>query len=354
MNIKKYKVIGLMSGTSLDGLDIALCEFEKLENWTFKIIKAETISYTEEWQNKLKNAPYLSGFDLLNLHKDYGNFLGEKVNIFLKNEAKKDINFISSHGHTIFHVPENNFTFQLGNGANICATSELNTISDFRSLDIALGGQGAPLVPIGDKLLFNQYDFCINLGGFANISFEKNNERIAFDICPVNIAINFFMQKIGQTFDKNGNFAKQGKVNNHLLKELNDLDFYKKEKGKSLSREWLEKSFLSIIEAKILKISDILRTIYEHIVFQIEKITSNQKNKKILLTGGGSHNKFLVQLLKAKLNHEIIIPNLQIIDFKEALIFAFLGVLRFRNEINSLKSVSNALKNNIGGSIFKN
>ncbi|OQX98120.1 MAG: anhydro-N-acetylmuramic acid kinase [Bacteroidetes bacterium 4572_128] len=348
----RYNVIGLMSGTSIDGLDIVFCSFKNNNgNWNFEIKKSHTVVYNKIWKNKLSYSHRLSAFELIKLHKDYGNFIGENVNIFLKDITEK-IDFISSHGHTVFHQTDKKITFQLGDGANICAKTKKTTISDFRNLDVALGGQGAPLVPIGDKYLFSDYDICINLGGFANLSFEKNKKRIAFDICPVNIAINFLSKKIGKDFDKDGLISKNGKINNFMLKKLNDVSFYQKEHPKSLSREYFEKSFLSILEKENLKIEDSLRTVYEHIVIQINDSIKDKKSKKILLTGGGAHNKFLLELLKEKTNHNIFIPKKQIVDFKEAIIFAFLGVLRYEKTNNCLSSVTGATKNNIGGSIF--
>ncbi|MBE9468777.1 MAG: anhydro-N-acetylmuramic acid kinase [Bacteroidetes bacterium] len=352
--MKKFSAIGVMSGTSLDGLDIALCNFEFVsQKWNYNIIKAETIPYTKIWREKLQSANILNAFNFVELHTNYGQFLGSSINAFINKNKIQKVNFISSHGHTIFHQPKKNITFQLGAGSAIAATTRITTISDFRSLDVAMGGQGAPLVPIGDKFLFPEFDFCLNLGGFANISFNENKKRIAFDICPVNIIINFLVNSINKTFDKNGETAKKGNVNKILLNELNNIDFYSNPFPKSLAKEWLVNNFIPIIDKYDLTIEDKLRTIYEHISFQITNITNKKTNNNLLITGGGAYNKFLIELIKLKSKNKIIIPNNDIIDFKEALIFAFLGVLRYEKQINCLSSVTGATYDNIGGSIYQ-
>ncbi len=352
--MKKYSVIGVMSGTSLDGIDIALCNFEyNSQKWNYNIIKAETVSYSKSWRNKLLSANNLNAFNFIELHKNYGQFIGSKINNFIKKNEIKKFDLISSHGHTIFHQPKKNITFQLGDGSVIAATTQITTISDFRSLDVALGGQGAPLVPVGDKLLFSEFDFCLNLGGFANISFNENKKRIAFDICPVNIIINFLANTINKSYDKNGEIAKKGNINNELFHELNNIDFYHKPFPKSLSKEWLFAEFIPILNKYDLTVEDKLRTIYEHISIQITNITNKETEKNILITGGGTYNKFLIELIKHKSKNNIIKPANDIINFKEALIFAFLGVLRYENQTNCLSTVTGAKFDNIGGCIFQ-
>jgi anhydro-N-acetylmuramic acid kinase len=348
--MEKYNVIGIMSGTSLDGLDIAFCTFIHENNsWQYTINKAETINYTKKIQNKLTSCLKYETLDFLHFNNYYGIYIGRKINQFAK-KHNLSIDFIASHGHTIFHTPEKKLTFQLGNGAYIAAETGITTISDFRTFDVALNGQGAPLVPIGDEFLFNDYSNCLNLGGFSNVSFQKRNKRIAFDICPVNIAINHYTQQMKREFDKDGNIAKGGKINTELLGELNNIDFYTKKPPKSLSKEWLDEIFIPIVEKYSIPIKDKLRTIYEHIAIQLAKILI-QKNT--LVTGGGAFNSFLIELIIQKSKSKIIIPDKKTIDFKEALIFAFLGVLRYRNEINCLQSVTGAKTDNIGGIIHK-
>ncbi len=345
--------IGVMSGTSLDGVDVALCLFDfKQKVWHYKLLKSATFAYTKEWKAKLTNAPNLSSYEFIKLHKEYGVYLGSLVNLFLKGLPIK-ISLIASHGHTIFHNPSENITFQIGDGHFIASETGITTISDFRTMDVAMGGQGAPLVPIGDELLFANYDFCLNLGGIANISYNDEGKRIAFDICPVNMAINYLANKVGKEFDKDGFIAQKGKINNVLLKSLNSLNFYSLPTPKSLGREWFELEFLPLINNDFLSIEDVIRTVYEHISIQIGKVLPGDKQRSILTTGGGALNKFLVQILEQNSIHQFVVPIREVIEFKEAIIFAFLGVLRSRNEINILASATGAKVDSVGGVIHK-
>lgn len=353
--MKVYAVVGLMSGTSLDGLDIAYCTFKTDKGkWSYSLNCAETIKYSKEWNDRLKEAHLLSSEKLLQLHSEYGILLGNSVQRFIKKHKLKKIDLVSSHGHTIFHRPENGFTFQLGNGAAIATACGLKVICDFRIMDVALKGQGAPLVPIGDRLLFPEYKFCLNLGGFSNISFEHNKSRIAFDICPVNTVLNYLASFKGKSFDKNGLLAKSGKVNKTLLSELNKLDYYYKRHPKSLGREWLEKYFLPSIDSYSISTEDKLATCTEHIACQVAAtIINNSKRGNVLITGGGANNRFLVEKIKGLLPlHEIIIPSSGLVNFKEALVFAFLGVLKAEQKINTLQSVTGAIMDSSGGVVF--
>ncbi len=337
-----------MSGTSLDGLDIADCTFTLNEGkWAYKINHAQTFKYPTEVKNALISCRNFNSLDFLSFHNSYGCYIGKKINAFAKSN-KSEFNLIASHGHTVFHMPERRLTYQIGNGAYIASETGITTISDFRTFDVALGGQGAPLVPIGDELLFHNYQYCLNLGGFSNVSYREKNIRKAFDICPVNIVINHYTQMLGKEFDKNGNIAKKGKINEVLLSELNQLEFYRKKNPKSLGKEWLDEIFIPLINQYEISIADKMRTIYEHISIQIANVL---KGGNTLVTGGGAYNSFLIKLIQEKATSEIIIPDKKTIEFKEALIFAFLGVLRYRNEINCLSSVTGAKRNNIGGVI---
>ncbi|MBN1252444.1 MAG: anhydro-N-acetylmuramic acid kinase [Bacteroidales bacterium] len=353
----EYNVVGIMSGTSLDGLDIALCNFKLIDNnWQFKILNAKTFEYDEFWKNKLTNASEISAFEFVKLHKEYGNFIAQLINNFLK-EIEIKVDLISSHGHTVFHLPELQINFQIGDGAIIAAKTKINTVSDFRTLDIALSGQGAPLVPIGDQLLFNNFDFCLNLGGFANISFNNaDNKRVAYDICPVNMVLNEFAKTHNMDFDKDGELGKKGNVLPNLLNQLNNIEYYKKSAPKSLSKEWYISDFKQFINLNKPGFYDNLRTVYEHIAVQISlsfenEIFEKKSIKSVLITGGGTFNNFLIEIIKTKTKAQIFIPEKQIVEYKEALIFAFLGVLRFRNEINSLASVTGAKFDNSSGII---
>jgi len=359
-----------MSGTSLDGLDLVAAEFwQNKEKWNFNIQFAGTINYSSEWLEKLRNSPALSGEKLIELHAEYGRFLGTETNRFIEKTGFIP-DLIASHGHTVFHQPEKHFTFQIGNGADIAATTQISTVADFRAGDVALGGQGAPLVPVGDRLLFGEYDFCLNLGGFANISFEENGKRVAFDICPVNFILNYFAEKQGFAYDKDGELGRNGKVNTELLEKLNQLDFYLKELPKSLGREWVEQFFMPVLNEAEIAEKDKLRTVYEHIAEQIAGIVSGgdggkgeggEKGKgggegrgegKMLVTGGGAFNIFLIELISSQIPIETVIPSKEIVDFKEALIFAFLGVLKVRGEINCLASVTGATRDHSSGVVF--
>lgn len=344
-----YRVIGLMSGTSLDGLDIAYCLFSLKDNqWSYSIEKAETIEYSKQLRDKLIKAENTSSYEFVRIDKEFGHFIGKEVRKFI-DKHNIEVDFIASHGQTIFHQPNINLTTQIGDINSIAAEARIKTIGDFRRLDVALGGQGAPLVPIGDRLLFSQYDYCLNLGGFSNISFEKESKRIAFDICPLNIVLNLLAERQGLTYDKDGLLARSGKVDNTLLVKLNALDFYKKVEKKSLGKEWVIENVLPLLkEAKISTI-DLMSTFVEHATDQL----ANNINGDVLITGGGAFNKYLIEKLETKLNYKISRAEPIIINYKEALIFAFLGVLRERKEINTLSSVTGAKKDSCGGIIVE-
>lgn len=351
-----YHVIGLMSGTSLDGLDIAYCQFTQGNAWNYRILAGKTYPYTKEWREKLSSIEKKSAEELAFLHSEYGHFLGKTAKKFIaENSIKAD--FVSSHGHTVFHQPEKKFTFQLGNGAAIAAECGLPVVCDFRTTDVALGGQGAPLVPMGDKLLFSEYDFCLNIGGIANISFDSHRkQRIAYDICPANMVLNYLANKAGKEYDKNGNMAKAGTVFQKLLDELNSLKFFSSKPPRSLGKEWVLKEFFPVMERHKISLADKLRTITEHIAVQICSQLSNRRpateNRKLFITGGGAHNQFLVERIEALSPARIFIPDKLTIDFKEALIFAFLGVLRRINETNCLASVTGAKRDSSGGAVY--
>ncbi len=341
-----------MSGTSLDGLDIALCEFEGSENeLAYKILKSETVLYSAEQKNKMRSLPYLNVENYFKLHHQFGKFIGKEVAKFLKDVAEKP-NAVASHGHTVFHQPQKGFSTQIGCGATIAAHSGITTVCDFRSLDVALNGQGAPLVPIGDELLFGNYQSCLNIGGIANISFKQNNFRVAFDICIANMALNYFAQLAGSDYDKDGNWAKLGNFNETLFNELNNLEFLKLKGAKSIGREWFENEFLYVTENSKLPVNDILNTLVNHTAFQIAKVLNENKLTDVLITGGGAHNTFLIDALKKYYKGKISIPDAITINYKEALIFALLGYLRLNEQINTLKSVTGANQDSIGGAVY--
>ena len=349
----EHKAIGIMSGTSLDGVDVAYCHFiEKKDNWEFCIHQAETIEYSSHWKKRLDEAKSLSGYGLAVLHTEYGHLLGNLVKNFI-GKYKLAPDFIASHGHTVFHQPDRHFTSQIGSGAEIAAITGKTVVCDFRTTDVALGGQGAPLVPVGDELLFTGYGYCLNLGGFANISYNKGSRRIAYDICPANIVLNHLSNQLGIEFDKDGLMAASGTIDETLLNKLNHISYYSKNPPKSLGAEWLEKNFLPLLTESPVGIHDQLRTVVEHIAVQIATSISQKSNTRILTTGGGAHNTFLIKRMRNKLkNIEIIIPDKNLINHKEAMIFAFLGLLRILKQTNCLKSVTGAASDNIGGAVY--
>lgn len=343
-----------MSGTSLDGLDIALCDFERHhKGWTYKIVKAETIEYPTRRRIELNDLLYATAEQLAFTDMDFGSFIGKEVKSFLeKNKLKAD--FIASHGHTIFHQPARRFTYQIGSGAAVCAASGLPVVSDFRSIDVALGGQGAPLVPIGDKLLFSEYDVCLNLGGIANISFDKGGKRLAFDCCPVNIVLNALAKEKGLEYDKDGLLAQKGIVDDNLFDALNKLSYYQQPFPKSLGKEWIDKEVFPIVNASTISVEDKLATFCAHIAKQLSNSIVVDKGK-LLATGGGAFNSFLIEKIKEALQGiTVVVPEHNIVSYKEALVFAFLGILRVRNEVNSLSSVTGASSDNIGGALYGN
>ena len=345
MNTEIY--IGLMSGTSVDGLDVCAATFD---DGNYSILAAETYEYPEELRNQLLHAHELSAVDLAQLSVDFGKFCGKKVKEFVKKNSIT-ASYIASHGQTVFHTPQTGLTLQIGSGAHIAAESGIPTICDFRTLDVAMGGQGAPLVPIGDELLFSKYDSCLNIGGFANVSTNVNGKRLAWDICPANIVLNDFAQQFGQPYDKNGEIGRKGQVNIELFNELNDLDFYSKQAPKSLGREWVEQNIQPLFKKYNLSPEDAMCTYYEHCGFQIGR--SLKKYSLTLCTGGGAKNRFLIERIAQYTGAEIVIPAQKLVDFKEALIFAYLGHLRIHGKPNCLASVTGAKKDVCCGVVWQ-
>lgn len=354
-NTEEYKVIGLMSGTSLDGLDITYCIFSLVnEKWCFELKNAKTLTYPDHLHEKLKNGIRLDGLELSKLDKTLGLWYGQQVATFITKHGLT-VDMVASHGHTIFHQPEVGLTKQIGCGIEIMTRCNLPVVNDFRSLDVSYGGQGAPLVPVGDKLLFSEYELCLNLGGIANISFDNSNKRKAFDISPCNIILNHIANKLGLTYDNRGEIARSGEVNKNLLEALNDLDYYSAPYPKTLGYEWIEKNILARHSVKDNSEKDLLATYVEHISDQIAQSINNIENQKsnLLITGGGALNDFLIELIEKKISTEVKIsrPDENTISYKEAIIFAFLGVLRWRKETNCLASVTGAKKDSCTGTI---
>lgn len=355
-----YKAIGIMSGSSLDGLDIAFAEFhENGGKWSYVVKETACYIYEEEWINRLTKATLLSAQEYQLLHADYGHYIGQKVNEFIDDRGLKyQVSLIASHGHTTFHLPSKKMTAQLGEGSAIAAETKLPVVSDLRSLDVAFGGQGAPIVPIGEKLLMNDYDYFLNLGGIANIS--ANTELyIAFDICPANRVLNMLANEAGKSYDDCGKMAASGNVNPELLEKLNQLSYYRQPHPKSLANDFGTDTVYPMIKAAGCSIPDALRTYCEHIAVQIAKAISDSRltthDSRLLATGGGAFNNFLTDRIKEylqKLNIELVIPDASLVSYKEALIMAFIGVLRWRQEYNVLSSVTGSSRDSIGGALW--
>ncbi|HEY6976515.1 MAG TPA: anhydro-N-acetylmuramic acid kinase [Chitinophagaceae bacterium] len=369
----QYRAIGLMSGSSLDGLDIVYAEFEETGGkWIYDIKAATCVEYNDEWIEKLKAAPQLSAYKYLLLHAAFGKFTAEKVRDFIEsNDLHHKVQLITSHGHTVFHSPDLGMTAQLGDGATIAALTGINVVSDLRMMDVVLGGQGAPIVPAGEKLLFKDYTYFLNLGGIANIS-ANINTYIAFDVCPANRVLNMLANKEGKVYDDRGEMAKTGSVNNALLSQLNSLDYYRQPYPKSLANDFGVEVVFPLIQLSKISIADALRTYTEHIVEQIvnaignvqhqayakQSLTANpefQTSVQLLVTGGGAFNNFLIDRLKDALkifNIDVIVPDEKLVKFKEALVMALLGILRWREEDTVINTVTGASRSSIGGSVW--
>lgn len=354
---KTFNVIGLMSGTSLDGLDLAYCQISEIDGvYEYTIAETKSIDYTPEMKSNLKNAIHLPALGLLELNNTYGTWLGEQTKLFIE-EENLEVDFIASHGHTTHHQPKKGVTYQVGSGQHVANACNKIVINDFRTNDVALGGQGAPLVPIGDMLFFKEYDFCLNLGGISNISFQKGKDRIAYDIGLANMLLNYITQKIDLAYDKDGNLARSGKLNQNLLDRLNALEFYKLHYPKSIGYEWFLQEVIPLVNKTEDTIPNLLHTAVVHICNQITlQIEQNisKENNKLLVTGGGALNSFLIDILKKELQNTatVVIPSKTVIEFKEALIFALMGVLKHQNKTNVLSTVTGAIKDSSSGVIF--
>ena len=339
-----------MSGSSLDGIDLVDADFWNDGKWHFEIVAKDNFDYDDEWQKALSNAFYFNQNQLKDIDYQYGQFLGQVTKQFIdKYNLKPEI--VASHGHTIFHRPQEHYTLQIGDGQALANACGVMVINDFRTEDVLKGGQGAPLVPIGDKLLFSDYPICLNIGGIANVSYDVDGERIAYDICIANQALNYLANRLSLPYDKDGQIARSGNIDNQLLTILNSHPFYSQKYPKSLGREFFEENIKPLLEKRD-DVSDMMATFVEHIAIQISKSIENQSIEKLLITGGGAKNKFLVECIQKNTKHQVFVPADDIIDYKEALVFAFLGLLRSRNEINVLKSVTGAESDSSSGRIF--
>lgn len=357
-----------MSGSSLDGLDIVHVQLDEVRGqWSYEILHGDCIPYNEQWTTDLRHAADIHVSEFLKLHTRYGRYLGEQVNKFIaRYDLGHQVHFIASHGHTVFHEPENYTTCQIGDGAVISAITGLPVISDLRSMDVALGGQGAPIVPIGDKLLFGGYDYLLNIGGIANITVQEAGQpqgiastMIAFDVCAANQVLNALAEREGKPMDENGTMASVGSLIGDVLEDLNTGGYYKLPPPKSLSNDAArELVFPKLLESSH-SIYDLLHTATQHIAYQVgEAVKQNPHGKEqatLLVTGGGAFNSFLIeQIQKALLPCKVtmVVPDANVIKFKEALIMALIGTLRWREEINVLSSVTGGSRDSVGGALW--
>ncbi|MFT5479531.1 MAG: anhydro-N-acetylmuramic acid kinase [Bacteroidia bacterium] len=357
--MKTYKVVGVMSGTSMDGVDLAHCNLTLNENdqWSYVINKAETIAYDDLWRLRLSKLRNQNALNVYKTDRYFGEYIGRLVVDFLERH-QLDADLISSHGHTIFHQPDHNTTFQIGAGSAISATAGIPSVTNFRALDVAKGGEGAPVSGIGDQLLFSEYDMCLNLGGFANISAIKDGQPIAYDISPCNILLNRISREFGSEYDKDGEIAERGSIDYDLLGTLNNIPYYNQNPPKSLGREWINENFWFLVRESESSKEDRMKTLVDHIAEQIgkniEDLAEISNNAKVLVTGGGVYNKTLIDHIKTHTDAQIVIPNHQLVEFKEALIFALMGVLRIQNKPNILCSYTGADSDSVGGDLSGN
>lgn len=356
-----YRTIGLMSGSSLDGLDISFVEFhETAGKWSYNLLYAETIAYTDEWRSQLAKATKLSIYNYQLLHTQYGRWIAEQINIFIDNhQLHHQVQMIASHGHTVLHHPEKHITIQIGDGASIAANTGINVVTELRNIDVALGGQGAPIVPMGEQLLFPYYDYLLNIGGIANITVKQNNIYQAFDICPANRILNMLANKKGLEMDIDGALAKKGKLIQALFDQLNTQNYYKQSYPKSLANEFGTAILFPIIESFNISVEDALHTYVQHIIYQlrnsIAQFNNNAEVQQMLITGGGALNKYLINQIQSALSEyhiNVVLPDEGTIQYKEAIIVGLLGILRWREENTTLASATGAKRNSIGGAVW--
>ena len=336
-----------MSGTSLDGLDVAICEFTCDPTWSGRILQFNMFDFPEALRSSLKNSMILTAEELWKLDKSWAHFAAECVSK-TSPELLLRVQLLSSHGHTVFHNPQDGYSVQIGSGAVLAAQSNLPVVCDLRSLDIAYGGQGAPLVPLVDSTLFSEYTACLNLGGFANISILPK----AWDIGVCNNLLNILAREKGVEYDAEGSIAKSGKIIGDLLQQMLSIPYHRLPPPKSLGVEWMQKELYPLLE-KVADhpLEDRMRTAVEYITISI--VNDCPKAGKILVTGGGAFNRFLIQRLNELGDGvEFYLPESEVINGKEAFAFAFLGLLRWLGKPNVLKSTTGARKESSGGAVW--
>jgi len=357
-----YNVIGITSGTSLAGLDLVFAALTEVRGkWTYEVKASERVEYTAEWEEKLGKAADLPARDYLLLHSEYGHFIGHAVNQFIADhQLDHQVHFIAAHGDTVFHIPAQKMTAQLGDGAAISAVTGLSVISDLRAMDIAFGGKGAPLLPIAEQLLFPDYQYRVNLGENATLAAQIDGQLIASDICACNYVLDTLAETLNFPFDKDGQLAAGGVTDQSLLNALNGLAFYNEASPRHMSSKFGTGTVLPMIQQHQLSTQGKLNTYTHHIAAQIEKIVKDllpqEENvpRSLLLTGGGAANTYLVKTIEAALQPHNVTVTVQHDPFRNALMIALLGALRWRQEPNGLASVTGAEKDSVGGALWAN
>lgn len=362
---KTYHVIGIMSGSSLDGIDLAYCRFTTGTDLQFdwELILGETMPLPENWQARLAHLPTQNAVTFAKTHVYFGHFLAKTVNQFVEQHQITQLDFISSHGHTIFHNPDKRYTTQIGCGSAIAALTGYPVINDFRMQDIAINGEGTPIAPAADRYLYSDYDFCLNIGGIANITSQIQEDPIAFDISPANQLLNYLSGQLGFAFDNDGQIAASGNLLPELLQLLQGYPYYKSPPPKSISNEWIVSELLPILASFEASIEDKLHTVTQFIAIEVSnsliRLTqdSSHAEYRLMLSGGGSKNKYLIESIKSclsgQLNIELIVPSTETIDFKEAILMGLMGVLRVLNVPNCFSTVTGARFDTIGGAIHQ-
>ncbi|MCC6753339.1 MAG: anhydro-N-acetylmuramic acid kinase [Saprospiraceae bacterium] len=352
-------VVGVMSGTSLDGLDIVLASFRGLDPIEYRILATRHVAYEDSWKKRLSDALFSDAATLARLDDEYGAWLGHRIADFLRDSGTQ-ADLIGSHGHTVFHRPAEGITLQVGAGKRIRELSDVPVVCNFRQQDVKMGGQGAPLVPVGDALLFGAFDCCLNLGGFSNASWQQDGRRHACDLAPCNMLLNALSTREGREYDPEGSLARSGNVLAGLLNVWDDLAFYRQSPPKSLGREWFLEHFSAEVRDSSLATRDLLRTAVEHIARQIDAFLSRvlpdqPSPARVLCTGGGAHNLYLMERLRllGRERLEYLIPDRELVDCKEALVFALLAYLRWHGRNNILATVTGASSDHSSGDVYR-
>ncbi|MFD1737555.1 anhydro-N-acetylmuramic acid kinase [Bacillus salitolerans] len=370
LNKPKKMAVGLMSGTSLDGIDAAVIEIEGSGIQTkISLLSFNTLPYTNEEKRNIlrvcdRSSSSVEQICLLNVV--LGNKFADAAmhSIHKAGLNLKDVDFISSHGQTIFHMPDHYATLQIGELSVIASKTGCITVGDFRPSDMAVGGQGAPLVPFVDYLLFRHTDHArilLNIGGMANLTFlpanAKPDQVVAFDTGPGNVLIDTMMS-IGtngrESYDRGGEVALSGQVSEEWLKDLLAQDcFTLKKTPKSTGREVYTQDLAHAIyfqgKARNLSFSDIISTVTaytaETIILNIQQFADPIGcTKEVLVGGGGSHNQAMMSYLQSRLGKQV--ASMEDINFssdaKEAIAFAILGNEFLHGNSNNLPSATGA------------